>query len=560
MAGPSTRRVVPAWVRGYSRAWLRPDLIAGVVIWSVVTPQAVAYAQIAGLPPQAGLMAAPGAMIAYALLGTSRQLVVSATTATSAVSAATVGPLAGGDPVTFAALSAALALVTGIVLVGAGVLHLGAIADLVSKPVMVGFLFGLGLTITIAQLPGMLGVPAGDGNFFPQAWDLLGHLDDVDGATLAVGAGSVAVLLVGRRLVPAIPWTLVVLVLGIGVSSLLHLDHHGVDVVGKIPQALPDPAWPHVPADDVVKLVTPALGVLILSAEAVGVARQLAVKHGYRVDANRDLMALGAGNVVAGLASGFVQSGGASQTAAADGAGGRSQMASIVCAGLLLLTGAFLAPLFEHLPQATLGAIVVVAVAGFYDVVELRRIAHIRRSAVAFSGLGLLGVLTLGVLQGLVVTAGLSLLYVVQRLSRPGVGVLGRDPLSGAWGWLDRHPEWIAPEGTLVVRSDGALLYPNADGVRARVLEEVAAAGTAPRIVVLDLSQSVDLDVQSVDSIAELARQLEAEGIALRLAAVRAPAAAVLRRAGVTPGVPASPTVAGAVEDAPSRPTTQPAR
>jgi sulfate permease, SulP family len=546
--------LVPGWIAGYSRDWLRPDLVAGVVIWSVVTPQAVAYAQIAGLPAQAGLMAAPGALIAYALLGTSRQLVVSATTATAAVSAATVGPLAHGDPARFAALSAALAIVVAAVLGLGGALRLGAVADLVSKPVMTGFLFGLGLTISIAQLPGIFGVPAGSGNFFPQLWDLLGHLDDTATTTLAVGAGSLAVLLLSRRLLPQIPSTLLVLVLAIAASSLLHLDRHGVEVVGGIPDALPDPAVPDVNADDIVKLITPAFGVLILSAEAVGVARQLAVKHGYRVDANRDLMALGAGNLLAGLSSGFVQSGGASQTAAADGAGGRTQLASIVCAGMLLLTGAFLAPLFEDLPQATLAAIVVVAVAGFCDVAELRRFATIRRSALLFALAALAGVLVLGVLQGLVVAAGLSLVYVALRLSRPSVGALGRDPDSGAWGWLDRHPGWTAPPGVLVIRSDGPLFYPNADSVRERVLEQVAGAEPRPDVVVLDLSQSVELDLQSVDVIAELARQLRAEGVALRLAAVRAPAAVILERAGVTPGVAASPTVSAAVGDAVSRP------
>jgi SulP family sulfate permease len=546
--------LVPGWIAGYSRDWLRPDLVAGVVIWSVVTPQAVAYAQIAGLPAQAGLMAAPGALIAYALIGTSRQLVVSATTATSAVSAATVGPLAHGDPVRFAALSAALAIVVAVVLVLGGALRLGAVADLVSKPVMTGFLFGLGLTISIAQVPSLLGVPAGEGNFFPQLWDLLGHLDDTATVTLAVGAGSLAVLLVGQRLAPRIPSTLLVLVLAIAASSLLGLDQHGVAVVGDIPDALPDFAVPDVNADDIVKLITPAFGVLIMSAEAVGVARQLAVKHGYRVDPNRDLMALGAGNLVAGLSSGFVQSGGASQTAAADGAGGRSQLASIICAGLLLLTGAFLAPLFEHLPQATLAAIVIVAIMGFYDVGELRRFAAVRRSALLLASVALAGVLVLGVLQGLVVAAGLSLVYVVFRLSRPAVGALGRDPRSGAWGWLDRHPGWAAPPGTLVIRSDGQLLYPNVDSVRERVLEAVAAADPRPEVVVLDLSQSVDLDLQSVDGIADLARQLRAVGVELRLAAVRAPAAAILERAGVTPGVPASPTVSAAVGGAVNRP------
>ncbi len=540
--------LVPGWIAGYSRDWLRPDLVAGIVIWSVVTPQAVAYAQIAGLPAEAGLMAAPGAMITYALIGTSRQLVVSATTATSAVSAATVGPLAHGDPVRFAALSAALAIVVAVVLVLGGVLKLGAIADLVSKPVMTGFLFGLGLTISLAQLPSLLGVPSGSGNFFPQLWDLLGHLDDIATTTFAVGVGSLAVLLVGRRVAPRIPSTLLVLVLGIAVSALLNLDQHGVDVVGDIPDALPDLAVPDVNADDIVKLITPAFGVLIMSAEAVGVARQLAVKHGYRVDPNRDLVALGAGNLVAGFSSGFVQSGGASQTAAADGAGGRSQLASIICAGLLLLTGAFLAPLFEHLPQATLAAIVIVAIMGFYDIGELRRFATVRRSALLLALVALAGVLVLGVLQGLVVAAGLSLVYVVLRLSRPAVGALGRDPRTGAWGWLDRHPGWAAPPGTLVIRSDGPLFYPNVDSVRERVLEAVAAAEPRPQVVVLDLSQSVELDLQSVDGIADLARQLQAEGVELRLAAVRAQSAEILERAGVTPGLVAEPTVTAAIE------------
>ncbi|HEX5923844.1 MAG TPA: SulP family inorganic anion transporter [Baekduia sp.] len=550
--------LVPGWIAGYSRDWLRPDLVAGIVIWSVVTPQAVAYAQIAGLPAQAGLTAAPGAMIAYALIGTSRQLVVSATTATSAVSAATVGPLAHGDPVRFAALSAALAIVVAVVLVLGGALRLGAVADLVSKPVMTGFLFGLGLTISLAQLPSLLGVPAGSGNFFPQLLDLLGHLDDTATTTLVVGVGSLVVLLLGRRLVPRVPSTLMVLALAIVASSLLHLDDHGVDVVGDIPHALPDLAVPDVNVDDIVKLITPAFGVLIMSAEAVGVARQLAVKHGYRVDPNRDLIALGAGNLVAGLSSGFVQSGGASQTAAADGAGGRSQLASIVCAGLLLLTGAFLAPLFEHLPQATLAAIVIVAIMGFYDVGELRRFAVVRRSALLLASIALAGVLVLGVLQGLVVAAGLSLVYVVFRLSRPAVGELGRDPRSGAWGWLDRHPGWIAPLGTLVIRSDGQLLYPNVDSVRERVLEAVAAATPSPEVVVFDLSQSVDLDLQAVDGIADLARQLQAQGVELRLAAVRAPAAKILQRAGVTPDVMAAPTVSAAVDG--TRAVSPPAR
>ena len=515
----------------------------------MVTPQAVAYAQIAGLPPAAGLMAAPGAMLAYALMGTSRQLVVGATTATAAVSAAAVGTLADGDAAQFAALSAALALVTGVVFLAAGVFKLGAIADFISKPVMTGFLFGLGLVIALGQLPSLLGVKAGEGNFFPALVDVLGELGDVDATTLAVGAGSIALLLLGRRLVPVVPPTLLILVLAIAVSSLLDLSSHGVAVVGDIPNALPDPAIPDVSADDVVALATSAFGVLILSAEGLGVARALAVKHGYQVDASRDLAAFGASNVLAGLSSGFVQCGGASQTAAADGAGARSQLAHLLAAGLLLLTGAFLAPLFEDLPKATLAAIVIVAVSGFFDVAELRRFAQVRRTAIVIALLALAGVLALGVLPGLVVTAGLSLLYVIQHLSRPSVGALARDPVSGAWGRADRHDGWQAADGMLVARSDGPLLYPNANVVKDRVLALVADADPRPRTVVLDLSTSTELDVQTADTIEELRQQLAREGIELRLAAVRAPAREILDRAGVSERVPIAATIDDALEN-----------
>ena len=341
------------------------------------------------------------------------------------------------------------------------------------------------------------------------------------------------------------PSTLVVLVLAIAISALLGLDDEGVDVVGDIPTALPDPAIPQVSADDLVALVAPALGILILSAEGVGVARALAVKHGYQVDPNRDLMAMGASNVLAGLSSGFVQSGGASQTAAADGAGGRSQLASVLAAGLILLTGAFLAPLFAHLPQATLAAIVIVAIAGFFDVAGIRRYAHIRRSAVVFTGLALTGVLALGVLQGLIVTAGLTLVYVIGRLSRPTVARLVRDPATGRWGDIRRHPDWLVPDDVFVARIEGPLLYPNANSVKERVLD--LAAGASPRAVVLDLTESTELDVQAADMLGELAGELRRGGSELRLAEVHGPALQILRRSGVADRVAVTSTLDAAV-------------
>ena len=537
--------LVPRWVRGYQRPWIARDVVAGLIIWSVVTPQAVAYAQIAGLPPQAGLIAAPGAMLGYALLGSSRTLVVSATTATSGVSAVAVGPLADGDMGRFAALSAALALVTAVVLVIAGMLKLGAITDFVSKPVITGFLFGLGLFITVGQLPALLGVEGGGDGFFEKIWEVLEELGSAHGATAAVGLASVALLFAFKRFAPGVPGTIVVLVLAIVVSALLDLDAHGVDVVGALPDALPDPAVPDVSLHDLGELLPSAFGIMILTTEAVGVARALATKDGYAIDVNRELYAMGVGNALSGFTSGFVQSGGASQTAAAEEAGGKSQLASVLAAVLIILTGAFLSPLFEPLPEATLAAIVIVAVTGFYNVGELRRFAMIRRSAIVLAVLALAGVLVLGVLEGLIVTAGLSLMLLIYRLSRPAVSSLARDPASGAWGRAERHPDWRAPAGALVVRVDGPLFYANASSVKERVLELVAQQ--EPRAVVLELDQG-DLDLETLDMLGELADALRAESVALRLASVRLSARELLERAGLMDKVHVEPTLDAAIE------------
>jgi sulfate permease, SulP family len=524
--------VVPNWVRSYHRQWLRPDLVAGLVVWSVVTPQAVAYAQIAGLPPAVGLVAAPGALIGYALVGGSHALVVGATTSTAALSAAAVGPLAHGNAARFAALSAALALVAAVVLAGSGALRLGGVSDLISKPVMTGFLFGLGLTIAIGQLPKLFGVEGGSGNFFEKLWDFAGDLGDAHGLTVVVGAASVALLVAGRRLVPRVPSTLLVLGVAIAGSALFDLRSHEVAVVGKLPNALPDPALPDVSWHDTVELLPAAFGVMLLSTEGIGVGRAVATAHGYAVNPSRELAAFGGANLLAGLSSGFVQSGGSSQTAAAERAGGRTQLASLVAAALVLLTGTFLAPVFTDLPQATLGAIVIVAVTGFFRVDELRRFARIRRSAIVLAVMALAGVLVLGVLPGLVITAAISLAGVIYRLSRPQVGVLARDPASGAWGRADRHPAWDTVDAVVVTRVEGPLFYGNAVSVKDRLLARLQAAEKPPRALVLELDQD-DLDVETLDMLVELADALAIESVELRLAAVRVPAAELLRRARV---------------------------
>ncbi len=535
--------MVLGWARSYQRAWLGADLVAGLIIWSVITPQCVAYAQIAGLPPQAGLMAAPGAMVGYALLGSSRSLVVSATSSTAAVSAAAVGTLAHGDATRFAAMSAALAVLAAAVLIGAGVLRLGGLSDLISVPVMTGFLFGLGLTIAMGQLPKVFGVKAGNGNFFPQLAHLIGHLGSTHALTLVVGAASIALLWGLKRFAPALPGTLVVLVLAIVVSSLAHLSRHGVDVVGKLPSALPHPSLPDVSAHDLVALLPAAFGVMLMTTEGLGVARSLATRHHYAISADRELIAVGGGNLLAGLSKGFVQAGGSSQTAAADEAGGKSQLASLVAAGLILLTGAFLAPVFKNLPQATLGAIVVVAVTGFFRVDELARFASLRASALVLALIALVGVLALGVLPGLIVAVGLSLILVIHHLSRPSVGELARDAATGRWGRADRHADWQRPSGVVVARVDGQLFYANTRTVKERLLALVAAAGRRPSRLVLDLAGSAGLDVETVDALGELVAELAGQGTELVLVSVRGPALAMLQRAGLAEQIRVEPTL-----------------
>jgi MFS superfamily sulfate permease-like transporter len=484
----AARRVLPAWLAAYQREWLRNDVAAGVVVWSVVVPQAIAYGQIAGLPPQAGLMAAPGALIGYALLGTSRTLVVSATTATAALSAAAVGPLAGGNVATFAVLSAALAILAGAILVAGGLVGLGAIADFVSKPIMTGFLFGLGLTIMAKQLPALVGAQDGAG--------VLDALGDIHAATIAVGLACVLALLALKRFAPHAPAMSIVVAAAIVVSALAQLSTHGVDVVGHVPRALPDPTWPDT--GQWLELLPMALGVLILSAEAVGVARALAAQDHYEVDASRDLTALGASNILAGVSSGFVQSGGASQTAAARDAGGHTQLTSLVAAGLILLTGAFLGPLFTDLPEAALAGIVIVAVSGFLDVAELRRYVHLRRSALILAAIALAGVVVLGVLSGLILTAVLSLILVLKPLSRPAVTV---------------------EDGVVIPHAP--LFYANAHAVREQLL---AVSGP----VTLDLQHSFDLDVETLDMLTGLRAEVE-----LRFVNVHPQAEEMLRRAGL---------------------------
>ena len=363
-------------LRGYRQEWLRGDVIAGLTVWAVLVPESLAYASIAGVSPVVGLYAAPPALLLYALLGSSRHLVVGPMSATAALSAAAVADVATQGQPEYVTLTAALAITTGIAALAAGLLRLGFLASFISEPVLKGFIVGLALTIIAGQLPKLFGVEKGDGDFFEQIWDLLGNLGDTSAATLAIGLGSLAVVLGLRRFAPVVPGSLVAVALGVVLVELAEPD--GVDIVGTIDSGLPPVGLPDAPASDYLNLAASAIGVALVGfAEGLGAAKTYAARHNYEIDANRELMGLGAANLGAGLASGMVVNGSLSKTAVNGGAGAQSQISGLVVAVLTVVTLLFLTGLFESLPEATLAAVVIAAVIELVDIPALVRLYRI---------------------------------------------------------------------------------------------------------------------------------------------------------------------------------------
>jgi high affinity sulfate transporter 1 len=366
-------------LRGYDRGWLRGDVVAGLTVWAVLVPEALAYATIAGVSPVIGLYAAPGALLLYAAFGSSRHLVTGPMSATAALSAAAVAELATQGSNQFVQLTTALAVTTGIAALLAGLLRLGFLASFISEPVLKGFIIGLALTIIAGQLPKLFGVEGTGGDFFEKLAGLLGDLGDTQGLTLAVGLASLVLVLGLRRLAPVVPGSLAAVLAGILAVQLFGLDERGVDIVGTIDSGLPSLGLPGVAAADYLALAPAAIGVMLVGfAEGLGAAKTYAVRHHYEVDANRELLGLGAANLGAGLSSGMVVNGSLSKTAVNGSAGARSQVSGLVVAALTVVTLLFLTGLFESLPEATLAAVVIAAVIELVDIpalVELYRVA-----------------------------------------------------------------------------------------------------------------------------------------------------------------------------------------
>jgi high affinity sulfate transporter 1 len=540
-AGARIRQVVVhyvpivSWLPVYPADWRRADLVAALTSWGVMVPVAMGYAALAGVPPEYGLITAFAALTAYAIFGTSRHLRITTSSTMAIMSASVVGPLAGGDADRYLALTAGLALVVGAILLAAGLVRLGFIADFLAKSVVTGFIFGLAITIIVGQLPKLLGVPGGGDGTIDQVQVLLDNLPDTNPWTLAVGAGALALILVLRRISRKIPGSLVALVLGILAVEAFDLEVHDVSVVGEIQTGIPIPGLPNISILDLPFLAAGAAGIVFLAVgESLGAGRAFAARHRYEIDADQELVALGAANLSTGLFGGFTVDASLSQSATAESAGTRSQLSSIVTAALILATAVLLAPLFENLPNAVLGAIVIAAVLSLMDVGELRRYAATRRTDFILAIVALVAVVTTTVLVGLVFAVLLSLMLVLYRASRPYVARVGK--LSGERGTyvdLERHPEAEEIPGLLMLRIDAPLYFFNVNVARSAILEAVGGSDPRPSAVLLDVGATADFDVTTADIVRQLIGELHDQSIEVSLAQVKGPVRDRMRRMGL---------------------------
>lgn len=531
------RRFVPIlqWLPKYDREWLRFDVIAGATVWGLLVPESIAYAGLAGLPPQAGLYTLLATLAAYAVFGTSRHLVAAATSAAAVLLASSVGGLAGADAARYMSDAAGLVLFCGGLFLIAGFLRLGFVAQFLSRPVMEGFVFGLAIFVTVSQLPKLFGIEKGSGDTIKQFIHLIAHLGNTSGATLAVGAGALVLLFAVERFAPKIPGGLVALVLGILVSSAFSLSEHGVKIVGHVPRGLPTPGVPSLHGGDVLPLITAAAGLLlVIFSESLGAADTFATKYGYEIDPNQELIALGVANAGSGLLGGLAGGGSLSQSAVNEGAGARSEVSPLIAAALILITVLVLTPLFKNLPEAVLAALIIHAVSHLWKVAEMRRYYNLQRLEFWLALATLLGVITIDVLPGLVIGVAAMLLLVIYRASRPHVGTLARVPGErGAYGDVGRHPDYERIPDVLVLRLEAPLFYANATPIRDRIKTLVGSSDPPPRALIIDIGGTDRLDITSAEMLAELVQAMHSAGIDVALADVRQPVIKMARRSGL---------------------------
>ncbi len=528
--------VPPArWLTQYRAAWLPADAVAGVTLAAYAIPVSLAYAGLAGLPPQAGVYGYLLGGLGYALLGSSRQLAIGPTSAISLMIAATVGAMADGDAIRYAQIASLTAWTVAMLCLIAWLLRLSGLVTLISDSILVGFKAGAALTIAMTQLPSLLGVTGGGHNFFERLVLLAGQLGQTNYFVLALGVVAIMLLVLGERMLPGRPVALAVVALSIVAASLLGLPALGVATTGEIPAGLPTLAGPALRLRDIEGIVPLAAGCLLLAyIESVSAARTFAAKHGYGLDPRQELLGIGAANLAAALGQGYPVAGGLSQSAVNDKAGARTPLALVFASIALALCLLFLTGLLENLPKAVLAAVVLTAVAGLLDFPALLHMWRVSRLDFYAAAIALLGVLLLGILQGILLAALASILILLGRVSRPHVAFLGRIPGTTSYSDLARHPENEPLRGVIAFRPEASVIYVNADAVLEAVLNRLRSAAQSDlRLVVCDLSASPYLDLAGARMLHELYDQLAVSSIALRVVGARGRVRDLLRADGM---------------------------
>ncbi|MEZ4379784.1 MAG: solute carrier family 26 protein [Nannocystaceae bacterium] len=530
------RRYLPilSWLPNYRRAALRGDVIAGLTTAVMLIPQGMAYAMLAGLPPIVGLYASVTPLIAYALFGTARELAVGPVAMDSLLVAAGVGAIAAAGSPEYVAYAVLLALMAGVLQVLMGFARLGFLVNFLSKPVISGFTSAAALIIGLSQLKHLIGVPLAASNLIHQiALEVARHVGETHLLTLGIGAGAVVVLMALKRYAPKIPRALVVVVITTVLVWLFRLDQAGVAIVGAVEAGLPTPAIPDIDLDAVAELAPTALAIaLVAFMEAISVSKAIATRKRYEVDANQELVAIGAANLAAAFFRGYPVTGGFSRTAVNDQAGAETPLAGIITAVVIAVALLFLTPLLYFLPKATLAAIIMTAVFGLIDLKQVAHLWRVKRADLALLGITFAAVLAIGIQTGILVGVAVSLLWFVVQTTRPHTAVLGRMPGSQSFRNVRHAPEAETYPGVLILRIDAQFYFGNVSFLR-ETLRELEEAADAPlRAVILDASSINNLDSSADAALHQIASEYAERGVRLIFAGVKGPVREVMLRSG----------------------------
>ena len=508
-----------AMLARYRRQDLRHDAAAGLSVAAVALPTGLAYAELTGFNPVVGLYSSILPLVAYALFGSSRQLIVGPDAATCALVAAAVAPLAANDPALYLPLTVTLTLMAGVLSIGGSFLRLGVLTDFLSRPILTGFMNGIALSIALGQIGKLLGFKVTAGGIVPRLLDVAQKVEHTHLPTLAVGAGSFAVLLMAPKLLPRVPAALLTMVLAALAVAALGLEAHGVQVIGAVPAGLPALAVPHIPLDAVEPLFGSAASIALISfTSMVLTARSFAAKNGYEIDADRDLAALGVANIAAAVSQGFAVSGADSRTAVNDATGGRTQVASLFAAAAIAAVLILFTSPLAYVPQPALGAVLMLAAYSLFDLGAVRELWREDKIEFAISIIATLGVVAVGAIHAILLAVVLALLRFVRIVARPHWEVLGEVEGLPGFHSIERHPQAHTPHGLCVFRFNSPIVFFNAPYFKQVALTAVTSAGPGLRWFVLDAIPVTSHDVTGRQTLFELQRELLARNIAIAVA------------------------------------------